>query len=79
MSCCPIAGRLQCLDQRIDSIETVRNEVTAWQARRDSFQAKVNWQFAIKCVRVTLKRLYPTSTLSCGTNLTRGEPPLQLI
>lgn len=33
----------QCLDRRIDNIETVTSEVAAWQARRDNLQAKVNW------------------------------------
>jgi hypothetical protein len=51
----------QCLDRRIDSIETVRSEVSAWQARRDNLQAKVNWQFTTKDARVKLKRLYPTT------------------
>ena len=51
----------QCLDRRIDSIETVRSEVAAWQARRDNLQAKVNWQFTTKDARVKLKRLYPTT------------------
>nr|WP_181374849.1 IS630 family transposase [Polaromonas sp. H6N] len=52
----------QCLDRRIDSIETVRGEVAAWQARRDHLQAKVNWQFTTKDARVKLKRLYPTTS-----------------
>ena len=32
----------QCLSRRIDSIETVRSAVAAWQVRRDNLQAKVN-------------------------------------
>jgi hypothetical protein len=52
----------QCLDRRIDRIETVRSEVAAWQARRDRLQAKVNWQFTTKDARIKLKRLYPTTT-----------------
>ena len=52
----------QCLDRRIDRIETVRSEVAAWQARRDHLQAKVNWQFTTKDARVKLKRLYSTTT-----------------
>ena len=51
-----------CLDWRIDSIETVRSEVAAWQARRYNLQAKVNWQFTTKDARVKLKLLYPTTT-----------------
>ena len=51
----------QCLSQRIGSVKTVRSKVAAWQARRDSLQAKVNWQFATKNARAKLKRLYPTT------------------
>ncbi len=50
----------QCLNRRIDSIDTVRAEVAAWQAARDRIQAKVNWQFTTDDARVKLKRLYPT-------------------
>ena len=50
----------QCLNRRIDSIDTARTEVAAWQASRDRIQAKVNWQFTIDDARVKLKRLYPT-------------------
>ena len=50
----------QCLDRRIDSIERLSDEVTAWQARRDQIHAKVNWQFTAEDARVKLKRLYPT-------------------
>lgn len=53
----------QCLDRRIDSIETVRGKVAAWQARRDNLQARVNGQFATEDARVKLKRLYPTTSL----------------
>lgn len=50
----------QCLDRRIGSMEELREEVTAWQARRDQIRAKVNWQFTTENARVKLKRLYPT-------------------
>lgn len=50
----------QCLDRRIGSIEKLREEVTAWQARRDQIHAKVNWQFTTENARVKLNRLYPT-------------------
>ena len=52
----------QCLDWRIDSIETVTSEVAAWQTRRDNLQAKVNWQFTTKQTRVKRKRLYSTTS-----------------
>jgi hypothetical protein len=50
----------QCLNRRIDNIETVQSEVAAWQSHRDNLQAKVNWQFTTADARVKLKRLYPT-------------------
>jgi len=50
----------QCLNRRIDSIDLMRREVAAWQARRDNTQATVNWQFTTADARIKLKRLYPT-------------------
>lgn len=50
----------QCLDRRIDKLETLASEVQAWQERRDQLQAKVNWQFTTADARTKLKRLYPT-------------------
>ena len=50
----------QCLNRRIDSVDAMRTEVAAWQARRDRLEAKVDWQFTIDDARVKLKRLYPT-------------------
>ena len=50
----------QCLNRRIDCIETLRREVAAWQDSRDTIQAKVDWQFTTDDARVKLKRLYPT-------------------
>lgn len=50
----------QCLSRRIDSIEELRDEVSAWQAQRDQNRAKVCWQFTTPDARIKLKRLYPT-------------------
>lgn len=50
----------QCLDRRIDKLETLASEVQAWQECRDQLQAKVNWQFTTADARTKLKRLYPT-------------------
>jgi len=48
------------LNRRIDDIEVVRNEVTAWQKFRNNKNAKVNWQFTTEDARIKLLRLYPT-------------------
>jgi hypothetical protein len=50
----------QCLDRRIDSIETVKKEVAEWQKFRNNKNAKVNWRFTTADARVKLSRLYPT-------------------
>lgn len=50
----------QCLKRRIDNMKEVQEEVYAWLQRRNSLNAKVNWQFTSADARVKLKRLYPT-------------------
>lgn len=50
----------QCLNRRIDNIETVKTESAAWQESRNNKGAKVNWQFRTEDARIKLKRLYPT-------------------
>jgi hypothetical protein len=50
----------QCLNRRLDSLETMRAEVLAWQTHRDQIRAKVNWHFSTDDARTKLKRLYPT-------------------
>ena len=50
----------QCFKRRIEDIETVRKEVSAWQKARNNKKAKVNWQFTTDNARIKLRRLYPT-------------------
>jgi len=50
----------QCLNRRIDKIETMKQEVNAWKEHRNNKKAVINWQFTNKEARVKLKRLYPT-------------------
>lgn len=49
----------QCLNRRIDNIETVKEEVGAWCEHRNNMKAKINWQFTTKDARIKLKTLYP--------------------
>jgi hypothetical protein len=49
----------QCLARRIGDIETLRAEVAAWVADRDTHQAKADWQFTTADARIKLKSLYP--------------------
>lgn len=50
----------QCLNRRIDTIEEVKCEATAWQVHRNNKDAKVNWQFTANNARIKLSRLYPS-------------------
>ncbi|HVG16299.1 MAG TPA: IS630 family transposase [Chitinophagaceae bacterium] len=50
----------QCLNRRIDNIETIKQEVNAWQEDRNNKEATINWQFTNDKARIKLKKLYPT-------------------
>lgn len=49
----------QCLKQRVDSIETLQELTSAWQQRRNTQKAKINWCFDVSRARTKLARLYP--------------------
>lgn len=50
----------QCLDRRIENIESLRRETTAWQHQRNNCDAKIQWQFTTKNARIKLHSLYPS-------------------
>jgi transposase len=49
----------QCLDRRLPDIETLTDEVQAWQQQRNDEVVKVLWQFTATDARTKLKHLYP--------------------
>ena len=49
----------QCLKRRIPDKGILSSEVAAWQEKRNSDQAKVDWHFTAEDARIKLKRLYP--------------------
>lgn len=49
----------QCLDRRIPDIETLRQETSAWEQRRNACHKGVDWQFTTQNARIKLKHLYP--------------------
>jgi len=49
----------QCLSRRIENIQKMRTEVTAWNNDRNNRQSKVNWHFTTGDARLKLKQLYP--------------------
>jgi transposase len=49
----------QCLARRINNIDTLRNELTAWEADRNSASSKISWHFRTGDSREKLISLYP--------------------
>ena len=50
----------QCLDRRIPQKDVLKEEVAAWEKRRNQISSKADWQFTTEDARVKLKRLYPS-------------------
>lgn len=50
----------QRLNRRIGDMNTMKQEVTAWQRSRNNKVAKIRWQFTNEDARIKLKKLYPT-------------------
>ena len=50
----------QCLDRRIPDQETLKQEVAAWEERRNREAHTVDWRFTTTDARLKLKRLYPS-------------------
>ena len=53
----------QCLNRRIDTIEALQKEASAWHEARNQRQKGINWQFTTDDARVKLKTLYPVIEL----------------
>jgi hypothetical protein len=53
----------QCLDRRIGTVEELKQEVRAWQRRRNNACGTVDWPFTTADARIKLKRLYPSIKL----------------
>ena len=49
----------QCLDRRIDDLDTLNTELTAWQTATNADQRQVQWHFTTSDARTRLRHLYP--------------------
>jgi hypothetical protein len=49
----------QCLNRRIQNLEKLNGEISAWEKSRNSGQKTVDWQFTTANARGKLKSLYP--------------------
>jgi len=50
----------QCLDRRLADPAVVREEVRAWETKRNAVKATINWRFTVMDARVKLKNVYPS-------------------
>lgn len=53
-----VLGR-QCLDRRLPDVETLTQEVLAWEQSRNAANVTVNWHFTTQDARIKLIKLYP--------------------
>jgi hypothetical protein len=49
----------ECLNRRIEGIDTLRKELNEWSKRYEKSEKAVNWQFTADKARTKLKKLYP--------------------
>jgi hypothetical protein len=50
----------QCLERRIPDQDALRRETAAWEERRNTAKATIEWRFTTADARVKLTKLYPT-------------------
>ena len=53
----------QCLNRRIDSMEKLQKQASAWYVERNILQKGIEWQFSMDDARIKLKHLYPVAIL----------------
>jgi hypothetical protein len=52
----------QCLERRLPSRETLAREIAAWQERRNTKGARINWRFSLEVARDKFQRHYPSNS-----------------
>ena len=51
----------QCLDRRINDLDELNTELTAWQHATNTAQRQVNWHLTTDDARIKLRHLYPNT------------------
>jgi hypothetical protein len=59
----------QCLRERMESRESLQEQVTTWEEKRNRHATKVDWRFITADARTKLKRLYPSILPSRSTRV----------
>jgi len=50
----------QCLDRRIEDMDTLKQEIVAWEQNRNKKSNSIDWRFTTNDARIKLKKLYPS-------------------
>ena len=50
----------QCLDRRIPDMDSLKQEIKAWEESRNENSNSVDWRFTTADARIKLKKLYPS-------------------
>ena len=56
----------QCLDRRIENLDTLNAELAAWKQATNADQRQVIWQFTTAEARTKLRHLYPEQLEATG-------------
>ena len=67
----------QCLDRRIDSIEQLTAETTAWEQQRNAAGARIKWMFTTKKARAKMGHAYPTASGQLRSQVQRVKTTVQ--
>lgn len=68
----------QCLARRLMNLETVRQEVSAWENMRNEDACKVTWHFTADDARNKLSSLYPRFTHAEGEKPSAQLPQISI-
>lgn len=61
----------QCLKRRIEDIEVLRSELSAWEKDMNNATARIWWQFTTDDARTKLTSLYPKLSFFSNESLRR--------
>ena len=50
----------QCLERRIPDMDSLKQEIKAWEENRNEKSNSVDWRFTTADARIKLKKLYPS-------------------
>jgi hypothetical protein len=67
----------QCLDRRMEGMQSVSDEASAWEAERNRTEAKVRWRFTMEDARIKLEKVYPVLEWPEPPPAGRGKAPSQ--